>query len=525
MRRAAAIALALALALPQATAAQVVRTEAGEVGGMTLPSGVEAWLGVPFAAPPVRELRWQPPQPLAPWQGTWQATRPAPQCLQPLRSPRQNHYFGVEATSEDCLYLNIWAPPGKREKLPVVVFIYGGGFNIGSASMANYSGEGLARDGVIRVNLAYRVGPLGFLSHPELSRESGTGASGNYGLMDLVAGLRWVKANIAAFGGDPANVTIAGQSAGAMAIAALQQSPMAAGLFHKIVAMSGSNFGPMAGPVPLARAEEQGLALQQELGAASLADLRALPGDRLVGTRTARDPLVVDGQVLRAGAEQAFASRLASDVPVLLGYTQDESFRPLGPVASQQDLERELAARFGTRAASIAAAYRSAGPARAAIDIARDASVGLQMADWARAQAAHGKAPVYAYLFARRQPYTAGVTFSDHDPATAGAYHTGDVPYWLRTRGALNLFRQTRTWEEGDAVLEEEMAQALVSFARTGTPRSTKLGAWPAFDLRNPAMVRLAPDPARIGWPHFADMTLLADAAPVPRPAGGAPRD
>lgn len=525
MRRAVGIALALVLALPQGSAAQVVHTEAGGVGGVTLSSGVEAWLGVPFAAPPVRELRWKPPQPVAPWQGTWQATRPAPQCLQPLRSPRQNHYFGVEATSEDCLYLNVWAPAGKREKLPVVVFIYGGGFNIGSASMANYSGEGLARDGVIRVNLSYRVGPLGFMSHPELSQESGNGASGNYGLMDLVAGLRWVKANIAAFGGDPANVTIAGQSAGSMAIAALQQSPMAAGLFHKIVAMSGSNFGPMVAPAPLARAEEQGLALQQELGAGSLADLRALPGDRLVGTRTARDPLVLDGQVLRAGAEQSFASGLAADVPLLLGYTQDESFRPLGPVTSQADLERELAARFGTRAGSIAAAYRSAEPERAAIEIARDASVGLQMADWARAQATHGKAPVYAYFFARSQPYTTGVTFSDHDPATAGAYHTGDVPYWLRTRDALNLFRQTRTWEEGDAILEEEMAQALLSFARTGLPRSPKLGAWTAFDAKNPALVRLVLDPARIAWPHFTDMALLADPTPVPRPAGGSPRD
>lgn len=167
--------LALAgLLLAGSAHAQEARVESGTIDGVTLPSGVEAWLGVPFAAPPVRDLRWRPPQPALPWQGVRHADRPAPECLQPLRSNRQNHYFGEEATSEDCLYLNIWAPAGQRDKLPVIVWVYGGGFNIGSASMANYSGEGLAADGVIRVNLAYRVGPMGFLSHPELPRNRAT---------------------------------------------------------------------------------------------------------------------------------------------------------------------------------------------------------------------------------------------------------------------------------------------------------------------------------------------------------------
>jgi len=524
--RAALAALALLAAGSPAVAQERIAIEAGTIEGIALASGVEAWLGVPFAAPPLRELRWQPPQPVAHWDGIRHADRFAPQCLQPLRSHRQNHYFGHEATSEDCLYLNIWAPPGPRERLPVVVWIYGGGFNIGSASMANYSGEGLAGDGVIRVNLAYRVGPLGFLSHPALSEESPYGASGNYGLMDLVAGLQWVQRNIAAFGGDPGNVTLAGQSAGAMAIAVLQQSPRTAGLFHRAVAMSGSNFGGMPGPVPLAIAEARGIALQQELGASSLEELRALPGDRITAASTPRDPIVLDNHVVTRTAEEAFAAGRFNDVPLLLGYTTDESFRPFAPFEGQAGLEDAVTARFPASAGEILRAYDRGDAQRSARDIARDATVGLQMASWAKAQASHGTAPVYGYLFSRRQPYAEGVEFIDHDPATAGAYHTGDVPYWLRTRDSLNLFRLTRQWEEGDVALEEEMAGALLAFARSGVPQSARTGHWPRLDLSQPQLVTLSLEPAIARWPHWVDMALFhAAAAPPPPPEGRRPRD
>lgn len=513
-------ALSLLAAANPAAAEEPIAIEGGQIDGVTLASGVEAWLGVPFAAPPVRERRWRAPQPVEVWTGVRHADRFAPQCLQPLRSQAQNHYFGVEATSEDCLYLNIWAPAGPRDRLPVVVWVYGGGFNIGSASMANYSGEGLAADGVIRVNLAYRVGPLGFLAHPELSSESGYGASGNYGMMDLDAGLEWVRRNIARFGGDPDNVTLVGQSAGSMAIAVLQQSPRAAGLFHRAVAMSGSNFGGLVNPLPLAAAEAQGMALQQELGAASLADLRALPGDRITAARTPRDPVVIDGHVVLGTAEQAYASGQFNDVPLMLGYTSDESFRPFPPVAELAGLAAEIAARFPATSAAILRAYGTVDPARAALDIARDSTVGLQMASWAKAQARAGTAPVYGYLFTRRQPYTEGVTFSDHDPATAGAYHSGDVPYWLRTRDSLNLFRQTRNWEPGDLALEEEMAGALLAFARHGEPQSQRLGTWPQLDPHNPHLAMLSLDPGIERWPHWAEMDLFAGATLPVLPAG-----
>jgi para-nitrobenzyl esterase len=502
---------------------RAIRVDGGAIDGIRLSSQVDAWLGVPFAAPPLRDLRWKPPQPVGPWQGVLHADRFAPECLQPLRSPRQNHYFGNEATSEDCLYLNIWAPHA-AQKAPVLVWIYGGGFNIGSAAMANYSGEPLARAGVVRVNIAYRVGPLGFLAHPELTRESGYGGSGNYGLMDQIAALQWVKRNIAKFGGDPDNVTIVGQSAGSMSVALLQMSPLAKGLFRRAVGMSGSPFGGMLGPAPLATAEAQGLALQRELGVTSLSELRGVAGDRLIAATTPRDAIVLDGRVVTGTAEQVFANGKANDVPVLIGYTRDESFRPLGAVAGTNALATAVRARFPNHADAILAAYAGSDPARDALDIARDATVGAQMAAWATAQARYGKQPAFVYLFTRRQPYAPGITFSDHDPATAGAYHSGDVPYWLRTRDSLNLFRTTRIWEPGDVSLEREMSDALLAFARSGVPASPSLGAWPALDPSAPRLVWLAPESRVIAWPHYADMALFAGAAEL-RPAPDRPRD
>jgi para-nitrobenzyl esterase len=512
---------AMLLATATPALADAVAVDGGQIEGIALSSGVNAWLGVPFAAPPLRDLRWKPPQPVQPWQGVLHADRFAPECLQPLRGSLQNHYFGNEATSEDCLYLNIWAPKNAT-KAPVVVWIYGGGFNIGSASMANYSGEPLARDGVIRVNLAYRVGALGFLAHPELTAESGT--SGNYGLMDQIAALQWVRRNIAKFGGDPGNVTIVGQSAGAMSVSLLQASPQAKGLFAKAVAMSGSAFAGMLGPVPLAKAEEQGLALQKELGALSLAEMRALPGDRITAATTRRDPIVRDGKVVTGSVEEVFAARQQLDVPILIGYTRDESFRPLPAADNGAGLAAAVRERFPTNAEAILKAYAPSGP-RAAIDIARDASVGLQMGQWAQAQRAFGTAPAYAYLFARRQPYAPGISFSDHDPASVGAYHTGDVPYWLRTREALNMFRATRIWEPADQSLEEEMAGALLSFARTDVPASTRIGIWPAYTADHPRLVWLGESPAIMAWPHAHDFGLLRGPTVSARPAAGRPID
>ncbi|MCI4591958.1 carboxylesterase family protein [Sphingobium sp. BYY-5] len=517
------------LALTSVAPAQVVdrpagdpvSTEAGLVAGKTLPSGVRAWLGVPFAAPPVRDLRWRDPQPHAAWNGVWNADRAAAECIQPLRGRNINHYFGEEATSEDCLYLNIWAPPeppppGKA--YPVIAWIYGGGFNVGSASMANYSGEPLASKGAVYVSIAYRVGSLGFLAHPALTAE-GNGGSGNYGLKDQIAALQWIQHNIAGFGGDPGNVTIAGQSAGSMSVSLLQASPVAKGLFHRVVGMSGGVFGGQMAPAPLAEAEVEGVALQKALGASSIEAMRDMPADRLIALAAPvkRRPIVLDGRVVPVPPEAAFAAGQQSDVPVMIGFTRDESFRSLGPIAGVAEYERAVRLTFPAHAAQILQAYpaRMAEEARrAARDIERDATLGLQMAEWAKGQSMKGKAPAYAYFFTRTHPYRPGVTFADHDPATVGAYHTADVPYWLGTLDSLNLFRVTRDWTQGDRQLSAEMMDRLLAFARDGDPGRD----WPAWKVSQPRVHLLGEAGGMVDWPHFKTLPLFKDAAP-PVPA------
>jgi para-nitrobenzyl esterase len=338
--------------------------------------------------------------------------------------------------------------------------------------------------------------------------------------MDQIAALHWIHRNIARFGGDPGKVTVVGQSAGAMSVSLLQTSPLARGLFARLAAMSGSAFGGMLGPVPLEEAERQGQALKAAVGARSLEDLRATPGDRLIEAGPRRDPLVLDGYVVPDRPERVFANRRESDVPLLIGYTRDEAFHPLGP----GPLQESVALRFPTDAPAILTAYKGADPTREARDIARDASVGLQMADWARSQARYGTQPTYAYLFERRHPYTPGVTFSDHDPAGVGAYHSGDVAYWLRTRAAFNLLRHTRDWGTEDAALEQDMSGALLAFARGSAPTGPAVGRWPAFDPAAPRLVVLGVGSAVVPWPHFADMDLLRRAV-VPREMGAKPHD
>jgi para-nitrobenzyl esterase len=509
--------LAVAIASPAVT--QTVAVDTGQVEGKTLSSGVRAWLGIPFAAPPVRDLRWKAPQPAAKWEGVYQADRFAPMCMQAGRGRTMNHYFGTEATSEDCLYLNVWAP-SSGEKLPVVVWIYGGGFTVGSASMANYSGEGLAEKGVVRVNLAYRVGPMGFFAHPDLTKEGG-GHSGNYGLMDQVAGLEWIKRNITAFGGDPDNVTIMGQSAGSMSVSLLQMDQKAKGLFHKAIGLSGSAHGGTMGPAPLHVAEEQGVALQKALGAASVEAMRDIAGDRILAAAgtAPRVAVVIDGEHIIGSAADTFAAGKQSDVPLMVGFTRDERFANLGPAANVAEYEAVVRKAFPTHAAAVLNAYPAKADAevqRALVDLMRDMSVGRQMFSWAGAS----KAPAYGYFFTRRQPYADGISFADHDPATVGAYHTGEVPYFLRTLDSLNLFRKTRDWTAADRALSDRMSAAILSFARTGNP------GWAAFDARQPKVMRFDLDDGMGAWPNAKALSLLADGQTVsPPPVPGRIRD
>jgi para-nitrobenzyl esterase len=478
-----------------------VMVDSGRVAGKVLPSGVRAYLGIPFAAPPVRELRWREPKPIAPWQGVYNADRFAPECIQVLRRHNLNHYFGEEATSEDCLYLNIWAPasaaPGA--KLPVIVFIYGGGFTIGSGGMAMYGGENVARQNAIFVNFNYRIGALGFMAHPELTAESAYHASGNYGLLDQVAALNWIQRNIAQFGGDPGNVTITGQSAGASSVAFLQASPLATGLFHRAAAFSGSVFGQAAATPPRVEAEKAGLAVQAALGVKSVAELRLRPADKIVAVQedcqlgcagTVKVGPDVDGHFLADSPANIFAQGRQNDVPVILAFTHDESSNDLRTAETLEAYRAAAAKLYGDRAEKFLTLYPASSDAEAremGLSAARDAMIGMRMRSWALAQSERGKAPVYMVMFSRVHPFSDGVTFYDN-PKAIGAYHTSDVPYWFQTQEAFNLFRRTRDWTDYDRDLSNKMMSGLLAFARVGDP-STVLVPWPRWSRQKEQLI------------------------------------
>lgn len=517
----------------RAIAEDPVALDSGRIDGKQLSSGVKAYFGIPFAAPPVGALRWREPQPVKPWSGVLHADRFAPECVQALRAHDINHYFGEEATSEDCLYLNVWVPPNAKSnaRLPVAVWIYGGGFTIGSAAMANYSGESLARKGIVYVTVAYRVGALGFLAHPALTAESPHHTSGNQGLLDQIAALQWVQRNIAQLGGDPGNVTIMGQSAGSMSVSILQSSPLARGLFHRVVGMSGGSFssgGGAGAPQTLAAAEQGGPKLQEQLEADSLASLRSLSSDRILQAQLAvplRYGPVIDGYLLPAAPAEIFAAGKQNDVPTLIGFTHDESFSEIGR-ANTLTAYRESARRlYGEKGQALLELYPAKDDdeaRKAATMAARDSSVALQMRNWARAQSGSGKAPVYAYLFSRVHPYTPGVLFSDHDPRTVGAYHTGDVPYWLGTLDSLNLFRTTRDWTDYDRKLADLMSGAIVSFATTGNPASAATGPWPAYRADKEEIREFGDSTALVRWPNRKQLDFFAANAPLTSPAPAA---
>jgi len=478
-----------------------VATPNGKIAGKLLASGIRAYLGIPYAAAPVRELRWREPQPPKPWAGVYNADRFAPECLQVLRRHNLNHYFGEEPTSEDCLYLNIWVPADAKPdaKLPVLVYIYGGGFTIGSSGMALYGGENVARKEAVFVNFNYRLGALGFMAHPELTKESLRNASGNYGLLDQVAALQWIKSNIASFGGDPDNVTISGQSAGSSSVAFLQASPLARGLFQHAVGFSGSPFGN-ADPLPThADAEKAGLAIQETLGATSLGELRELPADKIVAVQrdcqlgcagTIRVGPSVDGYFLRDAPTAIFAAGRHNDVPLLVGFTGDESSNDLSKAKGLAEYRAAAQRLYGDRADSFLRLYPAATDAEAremGRIAAREGMMEGRMRAWAKAQGVWNKSPIYMFMFSRVHPFSEGVEFYD-DPASIGSYHTSDVPYWLGTQDALNLFRTTRDWTAYDRELSDRMLTSLVAFARSGDP-STAAGRWRRWSVNAEELV------------------------------------
>lgn len=486
-----------------------VPVNSGAVSGKVLASGVKAYLGVPYAAPPVRELRWRDPQPVKPWKGVYHADRKMPECMQVLRPHNINHYFGEEATSEDCLYMNVWAPPTAKAgaKLPVIVFIYGGGGTIGSSGMAHYDGEQVAKRGAVFVNFNYRVGVLGFMAHPDVTKEQ-EGHSGNEGYLDQNAALRWIRRNIAKFGGDPAKVLITGQSAGAGSVSQQMYSPLSKGLFRAAVMWSGCNWNdrsatPAAGAPPagagnaLAAAENNGLAIQKALKAENLHDLRQVPADRIiagqaenqVGVSTSgfRASGVVDGYFMPKSQAETLAAHGINDVPFIASYTHDEATSPLRQAKTVEEYKALAARLYGDAAAEFLKLY----PVNSAADIpvmaqeaANDGAGLANSCNCAALEAKYNKSAAYVMVFARKHPYTPGVQIADQDPVTIGAYHTSEVPYFFGTLDAFNLFRSTRTWTPYDRDLSAKMTDTLIAFANTGNP-ATAAVPWPAWNAQN----------------------------------------
>jgi para-nitrobenzyl esterase len=474
------------------------------LSGTVLASGVKAYLGVPFAQPPTQGLRWMPPQPRR-WEGVWNADRTMPECIQVLRPHNINHYFGEEASGEDCLYLNIWTPGNAHEGsgLPVIVFIYGGGGTIGSSGIALYSGEFVAKSGkAVFVNLNYRVGILGFMAHPELTSEQG-GHSGNYAYLDQNAALRWVHNNIAKFGGDPSKIIIMGQSAGAQSVTSQLFSPLSRGLFRGAVMSSGCSWtggGPLGQAMPtLADGEQIGLAIQKRLGASSLADMRALPADKIlalqaefqVGNNTPgiRTGAVIDGYFTPKSRLEALQAHEFNDVPIIASFNHEDldAASPLVTAKSIADYQAVAMQLYGDDAAQFLTLFpvskdsdiRSVG-----MDAAREADLEQHARDCAKLQTQYNKSAAYIDMFALNPSFAPGAVIADLNPATAGAYHTADIPFWFGTQDVFNLFRTTRAWNAWDRRLAADMMGSLIAFADTGNP-NTDAVKWPAWSVKS----------------------------------------
>lgn len=460
-----AAALSAGLLFSWAALAAPARTASGWVEGVEQ-DDVRVFRGIPFAAPPVGPLRWRAPAQPAPWSGTRNADKFSPICMQRGAYPPDSP---PEPMSEDCLYLNIWVPAGTHTKpLPVMVWIYGGGLLNGSASTPLYAGDALARRDVIVVTANYRLGALGFLAHPDLTRESPQGVSGNYGLLDQLASLRWVQKNIAAFGGDPANVTVFGQSSGSISISALVASPLAKGLFQRVISQSGGLFEPLEAAPEFSPkgAEQVGAAFATRLGAPSLAALRAMSAEQILAKRFNPQP-VIDGYVLREPPHQAYTHGRVNDVDVLVGSNQGEGLAFIaGRQINAANLRGVLEQDFPSFVVSLIGPKTPASDAAARSEFVRfesDMRFGWNMWAWARLHAARGKGQVFLYRFAGR---------SD------GAAHGAEMPY------VFDHLRGSAT--ERDRRLAETMGSYWTNFAKTGNPNGAGLPEWPGFTRSAP---------------------------------------
>jgi para-nitrobenzyl esterase len=457
----------------------IVKTAQGKAQGKSINNGqVRAFLGLPYAAPPVGDLRWKAPQPPAKWKGKRDGTTYAPHCM-------QGHVFDdmvfqdAAGDKEDCLYLNVYAPASadKHSKLPVMFWIHGGGFSGGGSDEPRHNGDFLPLKGVVLVTINYRLGVFGFMALADLGREA-NGASGNYGMLDQVAALQWVRDNIAKFGGDPGNVTIFGESAGSFAVSALMASPLTQGLFAKVIGESGGALGTgLLVDNGLKEIESRNLTWATGIGAPTLAALRALPAQTVLQDAhkqgAPRFGIVIDGHFLTEPVADTYAAGHQAHVPLLAGWNHDE----MPFLASKRTVAnwKEFATTtYGEHADEFLALYPGSTDAeaiRSAIDYGSDSFIAYGTWQWIEAQVKTGNSPVYRYRF------DLPATPSKFHPGTF-AFHSDDIEYvfgTLDTRPGFNV-------SADDRKLSDEVMTYWTNFAKTGDPNGGTLPRWPRYD-------------------------------------------
>ena len=497
---AAAILSAALLTISSEAQAPVAATPAiniaqGPLTGTLAADGkVRVFRGIPYAEPPVGKLRWQPPQPAKKFHGTFAATDYGHRCMQ--SNPFQDMVFHDPGQSEDCLSLNIWTPATAQNgsqpavKLPVMVWIYGGGFQAGTTSEARQDGQFLARRNVVVVTLNYRLGIFGFFAHPALNAESTRHASGNYGLLDQAAALAWVKANISAFGGDPANITLFGESAGSFSVSSQMASPLSRGLLAHAIGESGGAFSSTGLPYPaLAQAEAEDARFAQDaLGTAKLKDLRKLTADQILAAATSntnhhpRFGPDVDGYFLPKSVDAIYAAGEQAHIPTLAGWNADEVreavLKAPTPVTAAS-FQADARTRYGADADAFLAAYPATTDEqalRSAGDLADDRFIAFSTWRWLEAQVKTGQAPVYRYRFDLPAPQ------STYHPGGL-AWHSDDIEYVFGTLDS----RPGATWRPADRSLSDLIMSYWTNFARTGDPNGSDadgkpLPAWPRYN-------------------------------------------
>jgi para-nitrobenzyl esterase len=499
-----------AVAIQPLFAGDRVKTVNGIVESTEAPKdGVRSFKGIPFGRPPVGDLRWREPQPVKNWSGVRKADQFGPRCMQ-RTSPGADYWFRSNGMSEDCLYLNVWTPAkSANEKLPVLVYIFGGGFQNGDGSEPRYDGENMARKGMVAVSVNYRTNIFGFFVHPELTKESPHHASGNYGLLDQVAALQWVRKNIAAFGGDPERVTIAGESAGSISVSALMASPLSKGLMAGAIGESGAMISSLP-PQPLADAEQNGIKFGAAAGANTLADLRAMSAEQIqeaaAKVQGLRFSTALDGYFLPKPLTAIFEAGEQAKIPLLAGSnTQEQAARSvLGDGdPTPETLANAIRKFYGEHADPIVKAYAATTTDEvyeAATHLASARFISHSTWKWTELQMKTGGKPVYRYLYARPRPAYLGMP---GEPAPApvgasgrgrggnatggrgarqpagprGASHSAEIQYAM---GNLDLDKRY-TWEPADYEVSKVMQAYFVNFIKTGNPNGPGLPEWPAY--------------------------------------------